>query len=190
MQAAKVASQLKEDMQQLSEMVTSASRVVGWLEFDHDDHKGRLEYVGQLLRGDGDDEDVEDGLGVMVWKDGSSYAGEFRKGSLDGFGHETYGDGTTFKGQFAGDQRHGLGVFAMPSGQRYSGGWKEGERHGLALQSIERQAHKAYELVSFHHGVLELRVVDDNMKQALSLQMSEVINNAMVGSLFLSGSLV
>ena len=118
-QAARQAVALKQDVQALSKHVKSAARVIGWLEYDHDDPQGRLEYVGQLVRqtgAQGVDDSIEDGLGCMTWADGATYAGEFRDGCLDGFGHETYTDGSTYKGQFARDSRHGLGVYSMQSG--------------------------------------------------------------------------
>lgn len=178
-QAAEMATKLKSDMQQLSELVTSAARVIGWLEFDLDDPKGRSEYVGQLLRQDGEEEGVEDGLGCMHWRDGSSYAGEFRTGYLDGFGHETYGDGSTFKGQFANDKRHGLGVFSLASGQRYCGAWREGERHGLGLHSTPSSGHVAYELVRFVDGELKERVEDESRMEALGCEIADVTRDAM-----------
>jgi len=55
-------------------------RVVGWLQFEHDDALGRSEYVGQVIRIDAaTDDGTEDGLGYMTWTDDTTYAGDYNK---------------------------------------------------------------------------------------------------------------
>jgi len=181
-QAARKAQALKQEVQALSEHVKSAARIIGWLEYDRDDPRGRLEYVGQLVRrlGDRDADDyVEDGLGCMTWTDGAEYAGEFRDGILDGFGHETYADGTTYKGQFENDNRHGLGVYSMQSGDRYSGKWEHGQKHGLGFCTLVSQGHHVPVLCSFVAGELEHKVIDDRKAETLHTEINETINDAM-----------
>ena len=66
--ATRTALRLKDEMHELMKHVTSYARVIGWLEFEHDDAQGRLEYIGQLIREDDDGTDgAEDGLGHMTW---------------------------------------------------------------------------------------------------------------------------
>ena len=181
-QAARQAVALKQDVQALSKHVKSAARVIGWLEYDHDDPQGRLEYVGQLVRqtgAQGVDDSIEDGLGCMTWADGATYAGEFRDGCLDGFGHETYTDGSTYKGQFARDSRQGLGVYSMQSGERYTGGWQNGERHGLGFFTLASQGHQIAVMGNFVAGELERQVVDDRKAEVLQIELNEVLNDTM-----------
>ena len=181
MQAARKATALKKNLHDLSKQVESAARVIGWLEFEDNDLHGRLEYVGQLLReeGNGQDEELEDGLGCMTWTDGATFAGEFRKGHIDGFGHETYEDGSTYKGQFVKDQRHGVGVYTMQSGERYSGQWQSGNKHGLGVYTLRSVGHQEAALGNFVNGKLVGQIRDDHKAHELGVEVSEVINDAM-----------
>jgi len=48
------------------------------------------------------------GRGVLEWKDGKKYTGEFIN-----------------------DKREGQGTFIWADGREYKGGWKNGKQHGI-----------------------------------------------------------
>ena len=49
-----------------------------------------------------------DGHGLLVWKDGKQYEGNFVNGIRNGRGHYTY-DGRLYEGNFVNNTRDGLG---------------------------------------------------------------------------------
>ena len=179
-EASNTASEIKDKLRDMASHVRAQSRTIGWLEFELGDEQGRLEYVGQLLREDHHEEGdgVEDGLGVMNWVDGSSYAGEFEYGHVQGIGIETYSDGSTYKGQFEKGHRHGIGVYSTPTADQYSGGWQDGERHGLGFYTLASCGHGMSVLGSFCNGELERRVYDPAIGRSLKQSIKSVLCDA------------
>ena len=71
-----------------------------------------------------------EGLASVFLANGSEFHGTFREGRMNGQGTYTYGDGSRYVGEFRDDKRHGQGVFSYFSGDRYEGDWVEDKRHG------------------------------------------------------------
>ena len=97
------------------------------------------------------------GQGKMVWKDGSTYEGEYRDEFRNGFGKYTLenksegvyyvcewkddkssGEGTQVwkngeknVGQFENNKRQGYGVLNLVTGDVYSGNWKSNQKDGF-----------------------------------------------------------
>ena len=73
------------------------------------------------------------GLGQYIWKNGSTYSGEFKNGLKHGQGkwrknkdHEAH----IYDGQYADDKKEGYGIFKCASGNIYRGMYKNDEREG------------------------------------------------------------
>ena len=73
------------------------------------------------------------GLGVLTFKDGVVYHGQFSNDLSHGLAVETYPGGFVYKGGFVDDERHGLGIIQRP-GLAYIGYWSNGKRHGLGVE--------------------------------------------------------
>jgi len=43
-------------------------------------------------------DDLQDGKGIEVWKDGSKYDGQYKYGNKEGYGEYYWGDGSIYKG--------------------------------------------------------------------------------------------
>ncbi len=74
------------------------------------------------------------GYGQYVWKNGSSYWGEFRDGLKHGFGKwrkNREGPGNAYEGQYYKDKKQGFGIFKWASGNLYRGQYKNDERDGF-----------------------------------------------------------
>jgi len=107
-----------------------------WLEFELDDEMGRLEFLGEVLPVAGVLK--PHGKGIMMWRDGSQYGGDWNQGKACGLGVETYADGSMYCGQFLEDMRHGIGVFTSAA-DSYAGSWAGGERQGSGISVEELQ---------------------------------------------------
>ena len=95
---------------------------LNWIRYKQDDSQGRLEYLGEVSHS------VPDGLGVMRWRDGTLFEGDWSQGKNNGLGRESYPTGSHFLGQFQDDTRHGLGVFLGDEKVTYFGPWHKGSQ--------------------------------------------------------------
>ena len=78
-----------------------------------------MEYVsGNTYTGDWANDNYE-GHGVLIFKSGKRYEGEFKAGYWHGKGHMEYSNGVTYTGDWANDKHEGHGVLVSKSGGRY-----------------------------------------------------------------------
>jgi hypothetical protein len=72
-----------------------------------------------------------DGQGVLVFRNGDLYIGEFVDDVRTGMGYYQWKDGRTYQGAFDTNRRHGRGgVYQWPDGARYVGNFVDGRREG------------------------------------------------------------
>jgi hypothetical protein len=87
----------------------------------------------------------------MVYANGDTYEGEWRKDKKHGKGKYVWPDGDSYEGEYSDDNQHGRGVFtyavdgstSLPgcdyswaAGDRYGGGFKDGFRHGACTYTF------------------------------------------------------
>jgi hypothetical protein len=106
-------------------------------------------YSGQVLNGQ------KHGYGILKWKSGQMYMGQFKsdkrsglgkladvqgkliyEGSFDndvfsGSGILTSEDGSVYKGDFAVGLKEGMGVQTWPNGEKYVGEWHQNKKNGF-----------------------------------------------------------
>lgn len=84
-----------------------------------------LEYEGEYV------DDMMNGKGVLIMRDGRKYTGEFLDDKMEGKnGVFVWNDGRKYEGDYFDDKKHGYGVFSWPDGRRYEGSWLYGKQHG------------------------------------------------------------
>ena len=71
------------------------------------------------------------GHGIMKYKNGREYVGEWKGDKREGKGTLQCSSGDRYEGQFQNDKMDGRGVYKCSNGNSYVGDWKEGKRHGL-----------------------------------------------------------
>ena len=71
--------------------------------------------------------------GILIYKDGSKYIGEFKDGKFSEQGTFTYKDGTTYFGEFVEGKFNGQGTHTTMDGKKYVGEWKDNLRHGKGI---------------------------------------------------------
>jgi hypothetical protein len=115
----------------------------------YDQESEFVSYSGQVLNGQ------RHGCGVLKWKSGQRYTGQFEsdrrsglgkladvegkliyEGSFDndvfsGFGILTSEDGSVYKGDFAVGLKEGVGFQTWPNGEKYVGEWQQGRLNGF-----------------------------------------------------------
>ena len=67
-----------------------------------------------------------DGFGIMTYKDGSKFEGEWKDWNYHGQGTETFPDGSKFVGEYKRDRREGFGIMTYKDGSKFEGEWKGG----------------------------------------------------------------
>ena len=72
----------------------------------------------------------DDKDGVMIWKNGDSYQGNFWNGMRDGMGTMSYADGSEYVGKWECDKMHGDGTRRFANGNVYFGPYFRGKRKG------------------------------------------------------------
>ena len=76
------------------------------------------------------------GYGVIEWKDGRFYQGQWLFGTMHGVGKYIWSDKKQYEGQYVNGKKHGFGVYQWPDGRLYKGYWKDGKQHGLAEYQV------------------------------------------------------
>ncbi|MCH1548312.1 MAG: retroviral-like aspartic protease family protein [Flavobacteriaceae bacterium] len=89
------------------------------------------EYTGCL-----DVENKRDGYGIMIFNNGVTFEGNFKKDVKEGKGKITFIDGSFYNGEWINDKREGLGVFMKPNGDAYEGYFKNNMRNGVGKNSF------------------------------------------------------
>lgn len=81
---------------------------------------------------------VKHGPGVIVYKSGNEYIGEFHEGLKQGHGQFTYkSNGAIHRGAWHRDLKEGYGVQRWTSGASYAGMYKNNKMHGWALYTMD-----------------------------------------------------
>ena len=85
------------------------------------------EYEGPLLGR------LRHGNGIMKFKNGNVYRGEFMNDMFEGMGEYIWADGRSFVGKFRADKIEGKGIAHWPDGRKYEGEWIDdlAEGHGI-----------------------------------------------------------
>jgi hypothetical protein len=77
--------------------------------------------------------DLQNGLGSMVWSDGSKYEGQWVKGKITGYGKMTYVNGDVFSGDWMDAVKQGKGTYEFADGRVLSGSWQNDQAHGECI---------------------------------------------------------
>ena len=95
--------------------------------------QGTLTFVNNVkyVKYEGEFKDDKLVKGIMIYKDGSNYNGEFLEQKKHGFGIETFPLNRGFyKGEFKEDKKDGKGTLELPNGYKYTGSWCNDKRQG------------------------------------------------------------
>lgn len=77
-----------------------------------------------------------DGIGCMLYPDGTKYEGEWKKDVAEGMGVILSPDGSRYEGSVKTEYylvREGKGTQIWPDGSRYEGGWRWNNRRGYGI---------------------------------------------------------
>ena len=98
--------------------------------------KGRLEDYGQqsVYSGDLSSLTILNGVGQLVYHDGSSYQGTFVNGLPEGLGRKIESDGSVHIGYYVRGQRYGKGMSVTADGVVEKGVWVKDRKEGMVLR--------------------------------------------------------
>lgn len=64
-----------------------------------------------------------DGMGVLIWPDGSIYEGFWKQNKANGKGRLIHADRDVYVGEWLNDKAHGHGIYMHSDGAKYEGEW-------------------------------------------------------------------
>eukprot|EP00826_Nyctotherus_ovalis_P046735 TRINITY_DN5316_c0_g2_i1.p1 TRINITY_DN5316_c0_g2~~TRINITY_DN5316_c0_g2_i1.p1 ORF type:complete len:310 (+),score=47.77 TRINITY_DN5316_c0_g2_i1:435-1364(+) len=121
------------------------------------------------------------GYGQYIWKNGSTYMGEFRNGLKHGFGKYRKSKELStnmYEGQYFKDKKQGFGVFKWASGNLYIGQYEADEREGIGkmcwtdgsvyIGQWERGIQNGYGVMTFPDGTVKQGLFENNIYQGPS----------------------
>lgn len=85
---------------------------------------------GRIYRGLYVNDYREDIRGILSWKDGTKYVGQFVRGQRQGHGRMEFPDGVWYEGEFSHGRYDGNGTCRFQDGKTYKGQWRAGEAEG------------------------------------------------------------
>jgi len=86
-------------------------------------------YKGQVMDG------KPNGLGFLIYPDGSKYVGEYKDGKKNGQGTSTFSNGGKYVGEFKDGLPNGQGTETFSNGEKYIGEFKDGKFHGQGTKT-------------------------------------------------------
>ena len=89
--------------------------------------KNKSSYIGEIKN------NMRDGIGTFKWPDGSKYEGEFTHDRMEGWGQINFFDGKIFIGQILNGIPHGYGEFIWNNENRYIGNYVNGQKEGFGI---------------------------------------------------------
>jgi hypothetical protein len=101
--------------------------------------KTRFYPGGAVMKGKVNREKEYDGLGVLSWRDGSSYVGFWKHDKRNGFGIYRSPEGIEYAGMWREGIRHGFGSLRHPNGEEYVGEWEVSYTVCVLTSSAELQ---------------------------------------------------
>jgi hypothetical protein len=76
-----------------------------------------------------------DGMGVLIWPDGSVYEGYWRRGKANGKGRLVHADRDVYIGDWLDDKAHGNGSYIHADGAKYVGEWYMDKQQGKGFET-------------------------------------------------------
>lgn len=90
---------------------------------------GLYKHISQSMY-EGTWNDRQDGIGIELWTDFSSYKGEFVNGEKCGIGQYIFNNGNIYYGEWERNTMNGYGFYVYNHDTLYMGNWKDGLRDG------------------------------------------------------------
>ena len=75
----------------------------------------------------------KDGIGTIIWKDGSKYQGQFKNNQMNGYGMIEYPEKNYYQGEIKKGKMEGYGQFFWSDKKKYIGYYKNDKRNGFGV---------------------------------------------------------
>jgi hypothetical protein len=75
--------------------------------------------------------DLQQPIGIEIWKDTSQYQGEYVNGTKSGVGIYTWPDTSKYEGEWKCNSLHGIGIYYFTGNRLYIGNWEKDMKHGF-----------------------------------------------------------
>ena len=82
----------------------------------------------------GKNEVIREGFGVMIYKDGTKYQGEFINDKVEGYGLYYNKEGRlVYEGYWKNGKRNGIGIYHAEDGSIFKGEWANNIKNGVGI---------------------------------------------------------
>jgi len=110
---------------------------LGFFSNDLRNGKGKIIYKeGDSYEGDFSNGQIT-GYGIYKWADKNTYEGDFLDGHMHGKGKYKWDDGNEYEGQYINNIKEGLGEFRWKNGKKYKGPFKGNKPHGIGMLTLK-----------------------------------------------------
>ena len=89
--------------------------------------EGGYTYTGEFKN------NKKDGIGTILWKDGSKYQGQFKNNQMNGYGMIEYPEKNYYQGEIKKGKMEGYGQFFWNDKKKYIGYYKNDKRNGFGV---------------------------------------------------------
>ena len=89
--------------------------------------EGGYTYYGEFIN------NKKEGLGTILWKDGSKYQGQFNNNQMNGYGMIEFPDKNYYQGEIRKGKMEGFGQFFWSDKRKYIGYYKSDKRNGFGI---------------------------------------------------------
>jgi len=132
--------------------------------------------------------DCTNGVGVLRFKSGTTYIGEFAEGKFNGIGVMIYANGNKFFGRWVDDARNGYGKLFLANGTRYEGEFENNKFEGYGtFQYADKSVFSGMWSASYPHGPGRYKRSDNEIIEGIwqngSLSELKNINPLMKGKI-------
>ena len=93
--------------------------------------EGGYTYTGEFKN------NKKDGIGTIIWKDGSKYQGEFSNNKMEGYGMIEFPEKNYYQGEIRNGKMEGYGQFFWNDKKKYIGNYKNDKRNGFGVYIIK-----------------------------------------------------
>merc|ERR1712024_111788 len=106
------------------------------------------------------------GKGVLTWRNGNKYVGDFLDNQIHGFGTKTYKDGRIYEGNWREGRREGYGHLTHQDGSHYIGKYRANQKHDLSGNALSVSARGNKWFSKYEKGqLLESQIISSRLGQ-------------------------
>lgn len=133
-----VKSEMEDIYQEIIENIDYFMKLFNIKEAELDDNihvqiQSPFKYKSYIYFGEYTDNMIPHGRGLLIYKNGERYIGNFQNGKKSRYGIYYFKNGAKYKGEWQNNKLNGYGIYYYPNGSIYEGYFKDNKRNGAGI---------------------------------------------------------